>query len=207
MPMKKSIKPRKNPLQARSQATVDSILEATTHILIHQGYDHMSTNAIAQKAGVSIGSLYQFFPNKEAVVAALIDRQIEEEMHLITTKLADLADAPLAHAARELVKSMLLMSAVNPKLKVALYAEIPRVGRFERLRETRRFVEQMIFDFLERHQDEVKPKNRKLAAFLIVQAVDAVIQNTKQEHPDYLQDEAFIHEINALVIRYLCKEV
>jgi AcrR family transcriptional regulator len=66
MPTKPSVNPRKQPKQDRSQATVQAILTATTHILTEDGYDQLTTNRVAERAGVSIGSLYQYFPNKEA---------------------------------------------------------------------------------------------------------------------------------------------
>ncbi|KCZ89007.1 TetR/AcrR family transcriptional regulator [Hyphomonas jannaschiana] len=65
-------RPRKAPVQARSAATVEAILEAAAHILENEGFDGYTTNAIARRAGVSIGSLYQYFPNKDAVTAALV---------------------------------------------------------------------------------------------------------------------------------------
>ena len=64
--------PRKKPKQERSQATVDAILVATARVLCETGYDRASTNRIALAAGVSVGSLYQYFPSKEALVAALV---------------------------------------------------------------------------------------------------------------------------------------
>ncbi|MEZ5947272.1 MAG: TetR/AcrR family transcriptional regulator [Hyphomonas sp.] len=64
--------PRKTPVQARSSATVEAILEAAAHILEAEGLEGYTTNAIAKRAGVSIGSLYQYFPNKDAVTAALV---------------------------------------------------------------------------------------------------------------------------------------
>src|ERR1700704_3271428 len=68
--------PRKRPRQHRSKATVDAILEATARVLIKHGFDGLTTNAAAAAAGVSIGSLYQYFPNKEALVAALLEQHI-----------------------------------------------------------------------------------------------------------------------------------
>lgn len=65
-------RPRKAPVQARSAATVEAILEAAAHILENEGFEGYTTNAIARRAGVSIGSLYQYFPNKDAVTAALV---------------------------------------------------------------------------------------------------------------------------------------
>jgi AcrR family transcriptional regulator len=70
-----SLKPRKRPKQARSAATVDAIVEAAARILEVEGFEGFTTNAIAQRAGVSIGSLYQYFPTKDAITRALIARQ------------------------------------------------------------------------------------------------------------------------------------
>jgi len=78
------VNPRKITVQARSRATVDAIIQAATYILTEIGWAGLTTNAIAERAGVNIGSLYQFFPNKEAVIAEL-QRQhavaTHEELH------------------------------------------------------------------------------------------------------------------------------
>ncbi|MCA8900002.1 MAG: TetR/AcrR family transcriptional regulator [Hyphomonas sp.] len=76
--------PRKSPVQARSTATVDAILEAAARILESEGFEGYTTNAIAKRAGVSIGSLYQYFPNKDAVTAALVmadAMRLHDEFH------------------------------------------------------------------------------------------------------------------------------
>ena len=75
---KSSTKPRKLPQQDRSRVTVQAILEATTHILTEEGYEKANTNRIAERAGVSIGSLYQYFPNKESLLTALIEQHVNE---------------------------------------------------------------------------------------------------------------------------------
>src|SRR5262245_11504629 len=68
------VKPRKLPLQERSRATVDAIVIATTQLLLEQGYDSLTTAQVAARAGVSVGSLYQYFPNKAALATALVER-------------------------------------------------------------------------------------------------------------------------------------
>ena len=68
--------PRKNASQGRSRATVDALVEATARVLLRDGYDRASTNRIAMAAGVGIGSLYQYFPSKDAITVALIGQEI-----------------------------------------------------------------------------------------------------------------------------------
>jgi len=74
-PRKKQLQPRKRPAQARSAETVAVILAAAAHILERDGYSQYSTNTIAKRAGVSIGSLYQYFPGKDAITIALIQQE------------------------------------------------------------------------------------------------------------------------------------
>ena len=80
MASKVRVNPRKSASQERSRLTVQAILDATARILVREGFDKASTNRIAEVAGVSIGSLYQYFPSKEAIVAAL-DRPPQPKSH------------------------------------------------------------------------------------------------------------------------------
>src|SRR4051794_25032294 len=96
-------KPRKVASQERSRATVDALVEATARILVKEGFDKASTNRIADKAGVSVGSLYQYFPSKEALVAAVIERHQGQIIQTVGGELAQVLDAPLEAAVRGLV--------------------------------------------------------------------------------------------------------
>ena len=75
---------RKRPRQERARVTVDALLDATAQVLIKDGYDGLSTNRVAAVAGVSVGSLYQYFPSKEALVAALLDRYSDSTRMLVS---------------------------------------------------------------------------------------------------------------------------
>src|SRR6202020_3583519 len=94
--------PRKNASQERSRLTVDALLEATARILVKEGFDKASTNRIAEVAGVSVGSLYQYFPGKEALVVAVIERHNQEIMQTVRGELADVASQPLKQGVRKL---------------------------------------------------------------------------------------------------------
>src|SRR5260221_1671056 len=108
--------PRKSASQERSRFTVDALLEATARILVKEGFDRASTNRIAEAAGVSIGSLYQYFPSKEALVAALVERHIDEMSRDLLGEMARVAHAPLAGAGRRMVELMFRAHAVDPRL-------------------------------------------------------------------------------------------
>ena len=87
---------RKIASQERSRATVEAILEATARILIREGFDKASTNRVAEVAGVSVGSLYQYFPSKDALVAALIARHGEDIRRTIGDELTEAVKLPVA---------------------------------------------------------------------------------------------------------------
>src|SRR5882757_10109949 len=72
------LKPRKRPVQARSEATVSAIFEASIQVLLTVGYRKMTTTRVAERAGVSVGTLYQYFPNRKALIAAVIERYLDD---------------------------------------------------------------------------------------------------------------------------------
>ncbi len=99
----RAIEPRKAPSHARSGATVAAILEAAARILERAGLNAFNTNAVAALAGVSVGSLYQYFPNKQALLAALVAREAED-IHATVATVADTATTlPLAAGLRRIV--------------------------------------------------------------------------------------------------------
>src|SRR5271156_2768133 len=133
MARKPATNPRKSASQERSRLTVEALLEATARVLMKDGYDGASTNKIAAVAGVSIGSLYQYFPSKEALVAAVIDRHMHEMLQVVRDALVKVATRPIEVAARGLVSVMIDAHRVNPELHQVLAEQVPRTGRLENI--------------------------------------------------------------------------
>jgi AcrR family transcriptional regulator len=105
--------PRKTPAQSRAAATVHAILEGAANILERQGFDGYTTNEIAARAGVSIGSLYQYFPNKDAVTIALIEREM---VGMIDEVVAALALTPPRKALQETIRAAVRNQVRRPQL-------------------------------------------------------------------------------------------
>ncbi len=196
---------RKEPRQARSQATVDAILTATARVLVRDGYDRASTNRVAETAGVSVGSLYQYFPTKEALVAALIDRHMTQMTALLETNIDELRDASLPVATRALVKLMLAAHAQNPRLHKIFTEQVPRMGRMSRFYEVERRMGERIRDYLEGHASELRTKNLDLSIFIIVCVVEALTHMTVVDHPGRFDEEELTDEITSLVLRYVMR--
>ena len=196
---------RKEPRQARSQATVDALLTATARVLVRDGYDRASTNRVAETAGVSVGSLYQYFPTKEALVAALIDRHMTQMTALLETNIDDLRDAPLAVATRALVNLMLAAHAQNPRLHKIFTEQVPRMGKMSRFYEIERKMAERLRAFLDGHESELRTKNLDLSVFIVVCVVEALTHMTVVDHPGRFDEEELAEEITSLVLRYVMK--
>jgi len=196
-------KPRKAPTQDRSRETVEVILTATARVLVDVGYDRASTNKVAEVAGVSVGSLYRYFPSKEALVAALCERHVTQMFAVCEEKLLELQDAPMDLAAREIVRAILRAQSVNPKLHRILIQQVPRVGQLRNVDGLQERFSVMVRGYLESRRKEVRPKNLELAVFALVHAVEAVAHAAVLERPDYLIDGELADELVEMVLRYI----
>jgi AcrR family transcriptional regulator len=208
MARKPATNPRKSASQERSRLTVEALLEATARVLMKDGYDGASTNKIAAVAGVSIGSLYQYFPSKEALVAAVIDRHMHEMMQAVRDALAKVATRPIEVAARELVSVMLDAHRVNPKLHRVLAEQTPRTGRLENIEAIDREAYALVRGYLEAHRDELDVADPDVAAFVCVTAVEALTHAAVVRRPEILTDEKagrLVEEVTRLVVRFLRK--
>jgi AcrR family transcriptional regulator len=195
--------PRKRPRQQRSKATVDTILEATTRVLKKHGFDGLSTNAVVAQAGVSIGSLYQYFPNKEALVAKLIDRHMEDMNAAIFAELTRVAVMPIAQAARAVVELTIRAHSVDPDLHRVLTEQVPRIGKLARLRELDEICHRMVAGLLAARKDELAIADPDLAAFILVSTIEAVIHRAALLYPARLRDPRLVDETTLVVTRYL----
>lgn len=208
MARKPATHPRKSASQKRSRLTVNALLEATARILVKDGYDRASTNKIAALAGVSIGSLYQYFPSKEALVAAVIDRHTNEIMQVIRNALVKVAARPVEVAARELVSVGIDAHRVDPALHRILSEQIPRVGRLENIEAVDRDAYALVRGYLDAHRDEIDVVDLDVAAFICVTAVEALTHAAVLRRPEILtgeKAERFVDDVTRLVTRYLRK--
>jgi AcrR family transcriptional regulator len=195
--------PRKTPRQERSRATVDAILSATARLLVNRGFDRTTTNQVAADAGVSVGSLYQYFPSKEALVGALMERHVEEMNAAIFVELDRVRGQPLPDVARAMVQLMIRAHAVDPDLHRVFMEQVPRTGRMARLRTFEQTVYQAIVAFLRAREDEIVVDDVELAAFMIVASVEAITHGAVLYQPERLRDDRLVDELSALIVRYL----
>ena len=120
---------RKMPRQTRSKTTVESILTASAHILGRRGWDGFTTNEVAEVAGVSIGSLYQYFPNKLALLEAITIRHLDAILVLL--RAIDDDSIPFTQQVQRLVRGMIAIHSTDPALHRVLLEEAPRIRRLK----------------------------------------------------------------------------
>ena len=192
---------RKRPRQERARVTVEALLDATAQVLMRDGYDGLSTNRVAIVAGVSVGSLYQYFPSKEALVATLLDRYSESTRALIDDLLAAHGGAPPEVVATVLVSAMIDLKRASPRLAKVLREETPRVGRMRRHETQLAELSSKVAQYL-RTRVEVRVPDVDLAAFMAVQAADGLTHALVTERPDVSRDEA-VRAVTAFVVRAL----
>ena len=195
------LKPRKRPSQARSKATVEAILVAAAQVFQRQGYAGATTDRIAERAGVSVGSLYQYFPNKDAILVALTERHIDAGFALVRKLLAEALNEgpPLERLLRQFVVAMIALHEQEPELHRVLFEEAPLPPSVRRqLRKRENELAREVAGLLEVHP-EVRVQDSRLAAYIVVQVVDALIHNFILHPPEGIDAESLTDEIVRLL--------
>lgn len=113
--------PRKSPVQARSLATVQIILEATIQVLVSQGPSYLTTARVAERAGVSVGSIYQYYPNKQALLLAVSNQHLEEIVQAMETVCDELSGKPLETIGQGVTSAFVAVKMQRPDVSRALY--------------------------------------------------------------------------------------
>jgi AcrR family transcriptional regulator len=203
---KQRLEPRKPPVQNRSKATVDELLAAAAQVFEAQGYAAGTTNRIAKRAGVSIGTLYQYFPSKDAIAVALLERHIAETDHRLDEWAAHMAAEKhgLRAALHDYVTGMMDTHCGRPRLQHILLEETPLPERVHQaLLEAERRAAKTVAELL-RTYSESRHANLDQAGFLVVQTVESLTHRFAA-HPDeqIMPRASFIDELVTMLAAYL----
>jgi AcrR family transcriptional regulator len=196
---------RKNASQERAQATVLAIVQAAAHILKRDGVSGLTTNHVAQAAGVSIGSLYQYFPNKEAIVVALIRDQLDQDEQHLAQQLS-VQEGGLATSIPLLVTHWCEYNVKLAPLLRELLPLLPPLDQTSIVEERVLHMSRFFEAFLLRHPHELRPElldavHRRHALWIWIHAFRAALNAALKEH-GLLQDPIFQAEMAKLCLRY-----
>lgn len=209
-PPKSRLAPRKKPRQMRSQATVDAILQATARVLLARGWAKTTTNHVAARAGVSIGTLYEYFSGKEALAAALAERHLDEaEARLgdLAARLAPLVrhtPVSLASLVHEMVVAMVELHSRDPRLHHVLFEEVPLPVVARRRVRAMQEAHAVGLAALLSACPEVRVPDRQIAARMVVLLLESCTHRWVQDAKNLPVPAARLHaELEALLVAYL----
>jgi AcrR family transcriptional regulator len=201
-PTAKAKQVRRRPRQRRARETVEAVLDAVIRILKRHGVRAITTNRIAQVAGVSIGSVYQYFPNKDSIFNALHQRHIDQVDRLIQRTLVEHASSPLEDLMRGMIEAMIEAHATDPELYQLLLAEVPHHADG-----TKGFAVRLHGAFLLaiscRAHELKKRRNLGTVAYTVVQMVEALSHGAVLRRPPALSLEDAKEEAVKAVLAYL----
>jgi AcrR family transcriptional regulator len=182
---------------------VETILQAAARVLVREGYAGTTTNRVAAQAGISVGSLYQYFPSKDALVVALLRRHRDAMTRVLATHLARLPGLALDRAVHELIVAMLEAHGVNPRLHRVMIEQVLRKDARAEVEDFELRIEAMVASALRSYESQLRVRNVELAAFILVHAMLGVSHAAVLDHPERGRDPRLADELTDLVVRYL----
>jgi AcrR family transcriptional regulator len=196
------IQPRKQPRQVRAGLTRQRILTAAAHVFGEHGYAAGTTNRIAERAGISIGSLYQYFPNKDAILGELLVRHLDDGMAIAERVQREQLPGPIDQVFRVFIRGAIESHLGEPRLLRMLREQAPQTNELlEKVERMKRSLAAYMRELLDGHP-EVRVADTETAARLIVTTVELVIHQlvADQEPVDVgrLEDE-----LVAMLTRYV----
>jgi len=197
------VSPRKQPTQERSRATVDAILQAAGQVLATHGFAAATTHRIAERAGCSVGTLYQYFRKKEAVFTELQRRELNILVENLVEAREAMREAPLDDAIERLVEVLLDTFTQKPEVARALAENRSQILDPEEEQQRHAFLQQLLAEGLREREEPLLIDDYELATFVVVKTSEAVSVAAVVERPEALKDGSLKRELVALFQRYL----
>jgi AcrR family transcriptional regulator len=175
--------PRKEPRQGRSKQMVDVILEAAARVFDRQGYQEATTNHIAETAGVSVGSVYQYFPNKDALLTALHERHLLRMQAIVDRALDATHGRTLREAIEGIVAAVLQAHREEPRLQRVLHVEFPYFERPASVSTSARHLFERSRALLSEHRERLGREDLDLATYMVLKLVESLVHTAVLEPP------------------------
>lgn len=189
----------KAPTQERSRQTVATILDACSRLLISEGFYSITTDKIAKEAGVSIGSLYQFFGNKESVVQAVVKNLMEEDKRFITEKMKVIPPLPAEQRVRAMIEMAIETIRRNSDLRAKLTTIQYYVADASYVSDSIKFFQEVVRN----NMPQIPGRDIDRVSYIVVNAFIGLTNTMAIDKPDAIHDAKVVEEISQLFFKYL----
>lgn len=207
MSSRRPTNPKNTGRQARGEATVDAILEATIRILERENLDRATMTRIAEVAGVSVGTLYHHFADRDAIITALQEREFARALTMMQGVLSqERIGASPRETVEQVVRGLAKLYEASPALHRVLTIEGLRVAQAERVHAFDLRIIDIVRAFLVQSRDQLRTHDLEAAAFVAVQSVRATMLACLLERPPGLDPETLVKQVAELVSRYLLRD-
>jgi AcrR family transcriptional regulator len=197
-----AFKPRKRPVQARSEATVSALFEASIQVLLAVGYRKFTTTRVAERAGVSVGSLYQYFPNRQALITAVIERYLDELRATIEQRCRELCGHTLDRQITGLVDAAITAKWEHIEVSRALHEPLADIGGTELVTTSAIKTAGVVAEVLRTCADASFRDVDRLALLLVI-SCSALLQAAVTDETGTLDRESVRTHMRAMVLGYL----
>jgi AcrR family transcriptional regulator len=193
---------RRSPRQKRATETVEAIFEATAQILQREGRDHLSTNRIAERAGVSIGSLYQYFPDKNAILVAMAQREFAKGEAAALAAIAGAEGLPHEQRARRVIRALIATFDTRQRVRRHLLETLFAQGLHQELMRPVETIARAIARRAASAAPQLDPQSAPVQLFVLTRAVTGVIRAAVMEDSPLLGSPRLEEELVALISSY-----
>lgn len=194
---------RRTPRQARARMSHDAILDAMEQLVERDALRAVpTTNHIAERAGVSVGTLYQYFDGRQAILHALCRRHSAQMRAMFVQIAGPHTEAPIAVALPTFVDALARAHAIAPRLHILLVREMLADGG-ELMAEVQDPARALVEQWLLRHKDRIRPRDIPTAASLLTITVEGAIHLQLLDDPRKLHEPGWRREVSDMMLRYL----
>ena len=194
---------KKEPKQARSKETVDIILQSVIELVTSDETKELNTTVIAGRAGVSVGSVYQYFPSKSAIFSALIDRHMNQELEFIRDCLAKFSILPIETAVSDMVDAIFSKRKKSVVLEHSLLRFFSRFGNLDFIIQNDAQLIATVNEALELAAAKGKITKTPLSGFMMAHSIRSIFFAATLEKRELYQDGLLAAELKRLLIGYL----
>ncbi len=177
-----ALEPRKTPVQARSTVTVEAISEATIQVLLSHGAQRLTTTRVAERAGVSVGTLYQYYPNKQSLLFAVLEHHLNRVAARVEAVCEGASHKPLAEMIRHMVEGFVDAKMERADISVALYRVSADLGGPELIKRTSQRSRKAVDKMLQTAPDVKSPPD-KFAIDMMLAAMAGVMRSLLEAGP------------------------